>query len=235
MKFIFIDTETNGLPASRWVKEDQWQHWPEIVQFGWEVWEVKEGQAPKILLTEDYVFKQEPNIKWDKEAEKFHKIPLQICQKDGVVPKVHLQRFTEILAGCDALVAHNLDFDRKVVRAALYRYGIQPWKEGSLLELCTMRGAQTNFNFGLDKAGKPKAPRLMELHNAVIPGTYDCSGNGPWHEASHDLHCAALCFWAICQRPEANAFLTKSCQLTGRKFTLKEKDLLKSIALNKNS
>jgi hypothetical protein len=145
------------------------------------------------------------------------------------------------LLTCQNMVAHNLDFDRKIIRAGLWRCGIKTWSEKSIVESCTMRGTQGYFNFGLDKNGNPKAPKLTQLHDACIPGTYDCSGGGPWslppsnlesfrwHDAKHDLHCCALCYWVLCKDQRAPEILTKCCQLTGSQFTNKEIALLQSI------
>jgi hypothetical protein len=229
MKLLFVDTETNGLPASRWIQEKQWKNWPEIIQLSWEIWIVEGGEEPRIESSEDHILKQEDTINWSTQAETFHKIPLSLCQNDGKEPKIILQQFKEALLGCDGIVAHNLDFDRKVIRASMYRYDVEPWSSDKLVELCTMRGTQGNYDFGLDKAGKPKAPTLVQLHNACIPGTYDCSGAGPWHSASHDLHCAALCFWSICSTHKASEVLKKMCQLSGRKWKAKELSLLIKI------
>jgi DNA polymerase III epsilon subunit-like protein len=222
MKLLFIDTETNGLPQSRWTKESEWAKFPEIVQLGWEVWEVADGVEPKIIESEDYILIQEDGILWSKEAEAVHKIPLTLCQTTGKSPKIVLEHFQKSLLSCHGIVAHNLEFDRRIVRAQMYRYGIEPWQEGKVLELCTMSGATGFFDFGLNKLGEPKPPRLQQLHNACIPGTFDCSGAGPWHSATHDLHCAALCFWVMCHNEKSLNILLQATKLTGRKWKKSE-------------
>jgi DNA polymerase III subunit alpha len=229
MRILIVDTETNGLPASRWTKESDWKQWPEIVQISWEIWEVLEGEQPRIVKSEDHLLKQDPSIKWSSIAESFHKIPLDLCQKQGEEWKPVLMKFQEDLASCDGLAAHNLDFDRKIIRAGIWRTGAVPWNEGVVLELCTMRGAQGFYDFGPDRNGNPKAPTLKQLHDACIPGTYDCSGAGPWHTATHDLHCAALCFWVMCRDDRFRAILQKCAQITGRTMIAKDEDLLHSI------
>lgn len=240
MRLLFVDTETNGLPQTRWADESDWKKWPEILQISWEIWEVKEGAEPRLVKSEDHVLKQDPEIKWSAEAEKFHKISLSMCQAQGKEWNPILKMFQKDLEACDALAAHNLDFDRKIIRAAMWRSKLVPWASFSgpamvtandhvVLELCTMRGAQGFYNFGPDRNGNPKAPTLKQLHDACIPGTYDCSGAGPWHDAKHDIHCAALCFWVMCRDLRFHEILPKCAQLTGRKFTSEEEDLLNSI------
>jgi DNA polymerase-3 subunit alpha len=229
MRILFIDTETNGLPASRWAKEMDWKLWPEIIQISWEIWEVNTGAEPRIVKSEDYLLKQDPAIKWSSVAESFHKISFDLCQKQGVDWEPVLVKFQDDLATCDGLAAHNLDFDRKIIRAAIWRVGRVPWIEGAILEICTMRGAQGFYNFGPDRNGNPKAPTLKQLHDACIPGTYDCSGAGPWHTATHDLHCAALCFWVMCRDDRYRAILQKCAQITGRGLVAKDENLLHSI------
>jgi hypothetical protein len=229
MRILFVDTETNGVPRSRWIKEEDWMQWPEILQIAWEIWDIQEGQEPKCVKSEDYILKQSSDIKWDSVAESFHKIPLSLCQNSGNEWTPVLQMFMDDLLSCQNMVAHNLDFDRKIIRAGLWRCGIKTWPEKSIVESCTMRGTQGYFDFGLDKNGNPKAPKLTQLHDACIPGTYDCSGGGPWHDAKHDLHCCALCYWVLCKDQRAPEILTKCCQLTGSQFTNKDITLLKSI------
>jgi hypothetical protein len=99
------------------------------------------------------------------------------------------------------------------------QFGGQPW--GAMI---------SNFDFGPDRNGNPKAPTLKQLHDACIPGTYDCSGSAvPWHTATHDLHCAALCFWVMCRDNRYKEILQKSAQITGRSFTSKDEDFIHSI------
>jgi DNA polymerase-3 subunit alpha len=229
MRFLFVDTETNGLPRSRWANESDWKQWPEILQISWEIWEISAGEEPRLLKSEDHLLKQDPGIQWSKEAEGFHKIQLAMCQSQGKEWNPILKLFQDDLDTCDALAAHNLDFDRKIIRAGVWRSKLVPWAEGIKLELCTMRGAQGFYNFGPDRNGNPKAPTLKQLHDACIPGTYDCSGAGPWHDAKHDLHCAALCFWVMCRDNRYKEILQKSAQITGRSFTSKDEDVIHSI------
>ena len=240
MRCLFVDTETNGLPQNRWINESDWKKWPEILQISWEIWEVAADEEPRIVKSEDHLLKQDPGILWSAEAEGFHKISLEMCQAQGKEWNPVLKTFLKDLESSDALIAHNLDFDRKIIRAALWRSKLVPWFSHSgpsmptandhiVLELCTMRGAQGFFNFGPDRNGNPKAPTLKQLHDACIPGTYDCSGAGPWHDAKHDLHCTALCFWVLCRDSRFREILNKCAQLTGRKFTSEEENLLHSI------
>jgi hypothetical protein len=229
MRILFVDTETNGVPKSRWVKEEDWKQWPEILQIAWEIWEIQEDAEPKSVKSEDFILKQSPDIKWDKVAESFHKIPLSLCNATGHEWTPVLQTFLADLSSCQMVVAHNLDFDRKIIRAGLYRCSLTPWPEKQFIEACTMRGTQGFFDFGLDRAGNPKAPKLTQLHDACIPGRYDCSGGGPWHDATHDLHCCALCYWVLCKDAQAPAILTRCCQLTGKQLLNSEVALLTSI------
>ena len=230
MRLLIVDTETNGLPATRWAKESDWKQWPEILQISWEIWEVVTGEEPHIVKSEDYLLKQDPAIKWSTVAQGFHGITLEMCQNQGGDWKPVLMKFQEDLARCDGLAAHNLDFDRKIIRAGIWRTGCVPWSEGTILELCTMRGAQGFYDFGPDRNGNPKAPTLKQLHDACIPGTYDCSGSAvPWHTATHDLHCAALCFWVMCRDSRYREILQKCTQITGRTMIAKDEDLLHSI------
>ena len=230
MRILFVDTETNGLPATRWAKESDWKQWPEIVQISWEIWNIDEDKQLAIVKSEDYVLKQDPTIKWSPIAEKIHGISLEMCQRQGADWKPVLMKFQEDLSTCQALAAHNLDFDRKIIRAGVWRSKLVPWPEGIKLELCTMRGAQGFYDFGPDRNGNPKAPTLKQLHDACIPGYYDCSGAAtPWHTATHDLHCAALCFWVMCRDSRYKAILQKCAQITGRSMTAKDEDYLHSI------
>jgi len=230
MRILFVDTETNGLPVNRHLSEKQWAYFPEILQLGWEVWDLTVGVQPTLVKSEDYLLKQSPHIKWSAEAEKFHKIPLDLCQNTGLEWIPVLSLLNSDIQSCDAIVAHNLEFDRKIIRAAMYRTEIVPWPENTVGELCTMRGTEGFFDFGLNRIGKPKAPSLKELHNVCIPGTYDCSGaGGPWHNAAHDLHCTALCFWVLCRDQRAQQILKKCNQLTGCSLTATQLTTMQGI------
>ena len=126
MRLLFVDTETNGLPQTRWADESDWKKWPEILQISWEIWEVEADGEPRIVKSEDHLLKQDPEIKWSAEAEKFHKISLSMCQAQGKEWNPVLKTFQKDLESSDALVAHNLDFDRKIIRAAMWRSKLVP-------------------------------------------------------------------------------------------------------------
>lgn len=200
MKLLFFDTETNGLPANRYASVEDGSAWPRMLQLSWEMWELRDGKM-EMISTHDYYIKPEPEMVWNKESATFHKISHQFLQDEGRELKDALDYFYEDLEETDAVIAHNLWFDRNVLGAELCRTGNTRWPKGKL-EICTMMGCTGLVTCGLNKAGKPKVPRLIEMHTFLL-GALDCSGSLipiEWHNAVHDVHCLVLCFQALIQK-----------------------------------
>lgn len=198
MRFIFFDTETNGLPLQRHAAFSDVKNWPQIVQIAWQIWEYT--GSPTCVKRVNYIVKPSDDIVWDKESAAIHGISHERACAEGVPGSVCFAQFVVDASGCDMIVAHNLAFDKPVVLCELHRLaiGIPPnwWPS---LEYCTME--KTRYVCKLpNKIVKPsnpyKYPRLGELYSFLFGKAPDAR----LHSADQDVDVLVCCFNELLNR-----------------------------------
>lgn len=213
LRILILDTETNGLPKNRYAPVSETGAWPAILQLSWAIFTI-EGRSMKAGPTHDIGIALHPSIAWDAAAAKIHGLA-EIEARNGTPATVAFRELAAALRTVDVVVAHNLAFDKPVIRAAAYAEWLRGgdpelrniWPPG-IREFCTMRetrdivcipspyyGAPGSTN----PAGKFKAPRLNELYNWLYGHVYDISG-AVLHTSSSDTHCLAQCLSRLLRR-----------------------------------
>lgn len=161
---LAFDTETTGLPD--WRSPSDAPHQPHLVQLA------------MILLGDDLVERASVSmiIKPDgwiipDEVAAIHGITTDMASRLGVPEKLATDLYVSLLYGTGALaVAHNVDFDTRIMRIAMLRGGYdKDWQEQRKAEsFCTMKAATPILNLPptakMVAAGfnKPKQPKLSE-------------------------------------------------------------------------
>jgi len=74
----------------------------------------------------------------EEGAKKAHGISEEDCERYGVPLMVAGSLFNQLCLQADVIVAHNLAFDRSIMKTALYRLGGKPDRMGDLRQICTM-------------------------------------------------------------------------------------------------
>lgn len=166
MKIIIFDTETTGLPANKKVSPQESDAWPYIVQFSWFIYD---DVAKQIMGINNHIIKLPEGVTIPIEATKIHGITNIQMQSEGKPMDVILKRFTQNVMNCQILVAHNIQFDSKVIQAEYYRNNqvnaLDPHRK---IEYCTMKYGKSITN--ILKPSKfhngmyLKPPRLEELY-----------------------------------------------------------------------
>ena len=191
-RIIFFDTETTGLPKDKRLNAIlQRGNWPDLVSISWIVCE-----GGKAVKKETHIIRPQG---WNIPAEvaKIHGITDEIAHERGDPLREVLHAFTTDLRTCNYIVAHNMEFDRNVVHAALkWRLDADPrviWPYEA--EVCTMVLARDELRLPA-KYPKPqdpyKLPRLDELYEATF-GTKAPAGA---HSADRDTEVLTTIFWA---------------------------------------
>jgi DNA polymerase-3 subunit epsilon len=191
--YLFFDTETNGLPSSYKSSPQNFQNWPRIVQLAFILCDADGNEIEsysEIIKATDF--------KIPLNAWRVHGITEQISLKDGIPEKDVLSVFAAALLKAKQLVAHNLEFDRKVVSAAFYRSKADPENfVASRIEKhngrCTMH-LSTQFCNLPGRLGY-KWPKLVELHDILF--------NEPFanaHDALADVKATKRCFFELVKR-----------------------------------
>jgi DNA polymerase III subunit epsilon len=187
LKYLFFDTETTGLPKSWKAPVSDTGNWPHIVQIAWTIFD----DSGKQLAFHDHIVKPEGFV-IPESATAIHGISTEKALKEGRQAREVLKEFSVAVQGAARLVAHNLDFDEKMVRVELFRLGM-PDGLGEIPRICTMK-ASTKYCKIPGPYGD-KWPKLSELHIKLFEVDFEDQ-----HNAASDVLCCAKCFFELRRR-----------------------------------
>lgn len=142
-----------------------------------------------------------------KEAGQVNGLTDEVLQQLGVPASVLLPACIALMFKANLRVAHNVDFDSKVIAAALWRHIIKEDSEETahatvkkwlaLPSYCTMQESKNIVN-ALDKRGKIKYPKLTEAYKFFFDRELDRA-----HSANADT-VAALEIYLALKKQENN-------------------------------
>jgi len=207
LTILLLDTETNGLPKNRFAPPSEFNAYPAILQLSWAIYRV-DGLRLTSVQSRDIGIALDPTIPWDTGAAKIHGLS-EAEARHGTSAYDALTELATALRAVDVVVAHNLAFDKPVIRAAGYRTGVaelrQLWPV-NIKELCTMKATKDLVQLPATAAqakyadlGPYKAPKLNELYAWLYGHVYDISG-ATLHSAKSDTHCLAQCITGLLRK-----------------------------------
>jgi DNA polymerase-3 subunit epsilon len=182
--YLFFDTETTGLPRNYQAPVSDSRNWPRVVQIAWLITDA-EGSEQK---SAEYIIKPQGFV-IPREASRIHGISNEVANRQGVELGPVLEEIIADLAQARVLVAHNMDFDEKIVGAEFFRWG-QPNHLAKKKKVCTMKSA-TDF-CQLPGPYGYKWPRLEELYKRLFEEDFV---NG--HQALADVRACARCYFEL--------------------------------------
>ena len=182
--YLFFDTETTGLPKDYNAPAKNTDNFPRVVQLAW----VLISDQQERIASGNHIIKPE-GFEIPEESSKIHGITQVIALEKGEPLKDVLKTFAKAIIDADVLVAHNINFDWKVMGAEFYRAGV-PMYLDDIQKLCTMMST-INFVQAPGSYGF-KYPKLVELHKKL----FDCDFEGA-HDASNDIEATIKCFWKL--------------------------------------
>lgn len=185
--YTFFDVETTGLPKNWNAPVSEIENWPRIVQLAWLEYDLKGNE----LSRNNYIVKPE-GFTIPEEATKIHGITTEQARKEGVIINEILKKFSSVLDKSKMLIAHNIDFDQKVVGAEFLRTDISN-AIFDIKKFCTMKES-TDFcqipgNYGY------KWPSQSELHYKLFNTYFEDS-----HNALMDVTTCAKCFFELIKK-----------------------------------
>jgi DNA polymerase III epsilon subunit-like protein len=188
-RYLIIDCETTGLPRTRHFSPDDVENWPRLVQIAWgrcdPDGEIAEARS-RIIRPEGF--------RIPAEATAIHGITHSRARRAGRDLGEVLDEFGEEAGRPGTvLVAHNLEYDWKVLAAEFVRAG----KPLSVLEIpgiCTMKSTTELCCLPRPGGLGYKWPTLEELHIYLFGRSYEGT-----HDASRDLEACARCFFKLLQ------------------------------------
>lgn len=185
--YLFFDTETTGLPKSWKAPVTDLGNWPHIVQIAWALFD----EAGTQLAFRDHMIKPEGFV-IPESATAIHGISTERALKEGRPVGEILAEFSEAVRGSARLVAHNLDFDEKMVRVELLRQGM-PEALATIPKICTMKSSTAYCK--IPGPYGDKWPKLSELHIKLFEVDFEDQ-----HNAASDVLCCAKCFFELRRR-----------------------------------
>lgn len=187
MKFLFFDCETNGLPINYKASYTEVDNWPRVIQLGWILADIDQ----KVLENFNLLIKPDG---WAIPREEFWIKNGHFTEKneaEGTPIDTVLGAFMASKMQADVLVAHNLNFDHRIVWAEIIRSGRQP--RSGMPKICTMMSSTKYCNLP-GKRG-PKWPKLEELHEKLFGVGFDGA-----HDAGADIAATMKCFFELVRR-----------------------------------
>lgn len=176
---LALDTETTGLPD--WRSPSDAAHQPHLVQLAMVLLDddLRERASTSVIIRPDG---------WTipDDVAAIHGITTEIALAVGIPEKVATTLYMSLLYGTGAsVVAHNVDFDLRIMRIAMLRAGrTKEWIDAQeVTKFCTLKAATPIVNLPptakMTSAGftKPKPPKLSEciefFFSETLEGAHD--------------------------------------------------------------
>ena len=182
--YLFFDTETTGIPRNYKAPASDLKNWPRLVQIAWLLADEEANEvssAEHIVKPEGFVI--------PKDAAKIHSITTEFALRNGVDLQSVLTAVAANINKASVLVAHNMQFDEKILGAELLRAGYPNVVE-SKERRCTMQ-ATTNY-CRLPGPYGYKRPTLQELHMKLFNESFKGA-----HRALVDVRACARCYFKL--------------------------------------
>ncbi len=181
---LFFDTETTGLPNNYNAPISDSNNWPRLVQLAF----ILCDDTGKIFSEGNYIVKPSGFV-IPSEAFSIHGISTERANSEGENLDIVLGYFNEVLNKANVVVAHNIDFDKKIIGAELFRLGIVNSLDIKH-EICTMK-LSTDF-CKINSTRGYKFPKLSELHFKLFGIQFNEA-----HNALIDVKATFKCFWQL--------------------------------------
>ena len=213
---LLLDTETNGLPKNRYAPISEPGAYPAILQLSWSIFTLT-GRTLKLEASRDIGVALHPSEVWNTGAAAIHGLT-EVEARGGTSATSALLELRSELREVDVVIAHNLSFDKSVIRAAGYTEALRnpeqaadlrsiwPIPVTEIREFCTMKTTRdlvripaTEKQAQYADLGRFKAPKLNELYAWLYGHVYDISG-ATLHSAKSDTHCLAQCLAGLLRK-----------------------------------
>lgn len=188
-KYVFFDTECNGLPFSNKLGVDDTNNWPRMIQLAWLVTD----EQGNILKRQSHIIYPKGFTITDK-VENLTGITTSRAKSEGVNLRTVLNEFMGDLVDAELVIGHNVDFDKHVLGCELYRERLDYDTLLNKKSVCTMQRS-TNYcaiPSNNKKYGGYKCPKLGELHRKL----FGCNIFGA-HDALTDVEATKKCFYEL--------------------------------------
>ena len=185
--YLIFDTETTGLPLNWKAPITDLNNWSRLVQIAWRHCD----NSGNILSDSDYIVKPQ-GFTIPEDAVDVHGISTETAINEGIDLELVLNEFSKAMDRSDYLVAHNMNFDEKIVGAEFLRVDFDN-RLTDIPKICTME-MSTDY-CELPGPYGYKWPSLSELHHKLFNEYFDEA-----HDAAVDVRVCANCFFELKDR-----------------------------------
>lgn len=191
--FLYFDVETTGLPPKGAKYDVDFMQFPHIVQIAWIF---KDELKSYIIKPVGYEIPE--------EVSNIHGITTAFALEHGVDFQKTIIEFLSDCMEAEKLIAHNIYFDTSIIKANLFRIGVNEIVYKATVEpaldkekrfdtmMKTINYVQAPYPSG--RKGF-KFPTLQELYQKLFNSQFE----NP-HNASNDVKALQLCFDALSDR-----------------------------------
>jgi DNA polymerase-3 subunit epsilon len=186
---IIFDTETNGMIKDYALPCEVVDNYPRLSQLSYHIYD----ESFKLVKAVNEFVQPEG---WDFPDDQFFRDHADINKNKelGKPVKDLLQAYINDRLACHHVVAHNMGFDSKIIRAEMIRNGFDKI-EFTAKKICTMQRS-TNYCKIPKPSGKGvKWPKLEELHRHLFGVDFEGA-----HDSNDDVAATAKCFFELLKR-----------------------------------
>ena len=193
MRVIVFDTETTGLPEDRRAPPTATEKWPHIVQLSYILYDT---DTDTIVDSVDDLVSLPQGVPLPASSTKVHGITESQLRRKGIPVERALAEFTRVMRQADSVVAHNLEFDLRVVQAGCHRVGMaDPFGDPAPSRYCTMMNGRAMCAIWVVRPNGTryiKYPKLHDLHVELFQ-----EGADNLHDALADVLVCLRCYLAM--------------------------------------
>lgn len=180
--YLAFDTETTGIGNFKLPPTDHTQ--PEMVQLAASLYDEcgYSYHELNVLVA--------PDRPVEPKAAEVHGLTNEMLERCGIPRRSALSMFHALLKRADVLVAHNINFDTRVLQAAYYRENVDSQLFLGKTRYCTMLESVPICKLPhRSRPGQWKWPSLDEAYRHLV----DPNGFGDAHDAMVDVRaCSAV-------------------------------------------
>lgn len=194
--YLFVDCETTGLPKDWNAPISQAENWPRIVSISWILADKNQNiidEAHYHVLPVDYGI--------PPEATALHGITTEFAKQHGEPIIVVLKHLISMLDKAEAIIAHNIKFDGRIIHSEIMRNKIR-YSFRSYKRICTME-LGTNYCAIKGRYDDYKLPTLHELYWSLFGEHYT-----GMHNAQAEAAACMRCFFGMLDAKAINEDFT---------------------------
>ena len=190
-QILFYDTETTGVPKSWSAPASEVDNWPRLVQLGW----LLTDENGTVIRQGNMIVKPD-GFEIPAGAVSVHGITTEIAMRQGQPLADVINSFIGDLSQADAIVGHNIPFDKKVVGAELHRLDLANVEEKMrVMQTVDTMTSSTNYCGIKNKYGRIKWPKLVELYQFLFGKDFENA-----HDAMADITATKECYFELVNR-----------------------------------